>query len=152
MVPSDPRPIPIHISDVLRKIAAVFGVTFTLDKGQVWAEALADVAPEFLGPAVMRVIQTSARVPTIAAIREAAWEIRRSRPSVPEQTSTTTFRVVCGECAEAYTADAFGGHHHICDPTIVEYFRTGPEGRAARQAKGLAACTGRSQRVHGGAA
>lgn len=68
------------------------------------------------------------------------------------------YRVVCPFCAETYSVHhvanndpAYGGFdtipEHHCDPDVLAHFKKNP---AARQAKGMAAVSGRTTKVRDG--
>ena len=74
-------------------------------------------------------------------------------PPSPPKPQPSFFRIVCFNCAEVFRVDAYGfqseTNPHVCNPDEVAYYRGSIEGRAALQAKGLAATTGKAQRVNG---
>ena len=135
------KPVPQHVAEACRKLIGAYGITFTPARLQTYAEALGDLDPTVLAQATMRLIQSSEKPPSISRIRDVAAEVRGEvRAAAPA--SARSQRVVCPLCALAYTVSA-ESFAHTCEPGAIAYFRT-ESGRAEKQARGMAACTGRA--------
>lgn len=137
------------VRPALTYIANASGQTWAPDRVAVWMDQLAGYDPAIVFHAAREFVKQLRGPARPADFLPLVRELQQRRhPDAPAPSRRGTQRsIVCSACAETFDPRPDGSFPHTCDPNAMAYYRSGPEGAAARQAKGLAACTGKEQRA-----